>query len=129
MKRSAALFLLLAAAPHAACAQPFPAENSLNATQKLGRDLFTQHCVVCHVHTQITSAGHFGPDLSGQSLGGKDKVIFDVISNGTPNMPGFKYVFEPQQIQAIVTYVKSLPLPAQQAPRAVKGTQGSSSDD
>jgi len=111
MRRSALLFFF-AAIPQIAAAQPFPADDSLNATQKLGRDLFTEHCVVCHVRTQITSAGHFGPDLSGQSLGGKENVMFDVISNGTPNMPGFKYVFEPQQIRAIVAYVKALPPPA-----------------
>ena len=33
----------------------------------------------------------------------------DVISNGTPNMPGFKYHFEPDQIDAIIAYLKALP--------------------
>jgi len=128
MKRSALLFLI-AAISQTAAAQPFPAEDSLNATQKLGRDLFTQHCMVCHEHTQITSAGHFGPDISGQSLGGKDNALVDQISNGSPNMPGFKFVFDPTQIRAIVAYVKSLPAPAQEAPRAVKATPGSKADD
>ena len=35
----------------------------------------------------------------------------EVISNGTPNMPGFKYHFDPDQIDAIVSYVKMLPAP------------------
>jgi mono/diheme cytochrome c family protein len=128
MKRSALLFLI-AAIPQIAAAQPFPAGNSLNPTQSLGRDLFTQHCVVCHERTQITAAGHFGPDISGQSLGGNDKALFDQISNGSPNMPGFKYVFTPEQITAIVAYVKLLPAPAHEAPRADKSPKGSDSND
>jgi mono/diheme cytochrome c family protein len=35
----------------------------------------------------------------------------EVISNGTPNMPGFKYHFAPDQIDAIVSYLKTLPAP------------------
>jgi mono/diheme cytochrome c family protein len=136
MKRSAVVFLIVAL-PQSLSAQPFPAGGSLNATQKLGRDLFTQHCMVCHEHTQINMAPHFGPDISSQSLGGQDKALFDQISNGSPNMPGFKYVFNPQQIQAIVAYVKSLPAPpsppapgtARAAPRDEKPSQGDRHDD
>jgi len=40
----------------------------------------------------------------------------EFISNGTPNMPGFKYHFRPDQIDAIVAYVKTLPAPATSAP-------------
>jgi len=126
MKRSALLFLV-AAIPQSAAAQPFPAGDTLNATQKLGRELFTQHCMVCHEHTQINLAGHFGPDISGQSLGGNDKALFDQISNGSPNMPGFKYVFDPEQIRAIVAYVKALPQP--EAPHGDRANRGSKSDD
>ena len=35
----------------------------------------------------------------------------EVISNGTPRMPGFKYHFEPTQIDAIVAYLKTIPTP------------------
>jgi mono/diheme cytochrome c family protein len=115
MLRSAALALFLLAVPQFASAQPFPAEDSLNPTQKVGRALFTQHCMVCHVHTQITNGAHFGPDLSGKSLGGKVNMIADVIGNGSPNMPGFKYVFDAQQISAIASYVTTLPQPAPSA--------------
>lgn len=111
--RAVAAFLVGALAPGAggAAAQPFPPDEALDVTQKLGRSLFIQSCVVCHVHTQITRGGHFGPDLSGKSLGGQEDVMVEVISNGTPNMPGFKYHFEPAQIRAIAAYVKSLPEP------------------
>jgi mono/diheme cytochrome c family protein len=116
MLRSAAIALFVFAVPQFASAQPFPAEDSLNPVQKTGRALFTQHCLVCHVHTQITGGAHFGPDLSSKSLGGQEKLLAEVIGNGSPNMPGFKYVFAPQQIAAIAAYVKSLPPPAPSAP-------------
>jgi mono/diheme cytochrome c family protein len=79
--------LLLAAWPQAAQAQA-AADDSLDETQKLGRRLFGNHCVVCHEKPQITSI-QYGPSLSRESLGGQQSVIQDVISNGTPRMPGF----------------------------------------
>jgi len=131
MRRSAVLFALalLAAPPCAASAQPFPAGDSLNTAQKLGRDLFTGHCMVCHEHTQITGAAHFGPDISEKSLNGKDDALFAQISNGSPNMPGFKYVFNPDQMRAIVAYVKTLPVPTTGAPREGKASEGDRHDD
>jgi len=36
----------------------------------------------------------------------------EVISNGTPRMPGFKHHFESPQIDAIVAYLKTIPAPA-----------------
>jgi mono/diheme cytochrome c family protein len=106
-----AAWMVLAAGVHAAAAQPFPAADTLNAQQLQGRNLFNQSCMVCHVKLQITSPAKYGPDLSNNALGGQEAVMRDVISNGTPNMPGFKYHFEPDQIDAIVAYVKKLPAP------------------
>jgi mono/diheme cytochrome c family protein len=60
---------------------------------------------------QITTAGHFGPPLSRDSLGGQADIMHEVISNGTPNMPAFKYHFAPREIEAIVAYLKTRPVP------------------
>jgi mono/diheme cytochrome c family protein len=98
-----------------AAAQPFPATDALTAQQMQGRNLFNQSCMVCHVKLQITSPAKYGPDLSKEALGGDAAVMREVISNGTPNMPGFKYHFEPDQIDAIVAYLKALPAPARSA--------------
>jgi len=115
MKRSAWIALMaLAAFPQGATAQQ--AEQPLTDKQLLGRNLFAQSCVVCHVKVQLTSFGHYGPPLSKMSLGGQDDVMRDFIGNGTPNMPGFKYHFRPEQIDAIVAYLKTLPVPAPAAP-------------
>jgi mono/diheme cytochrome c family protein len=108
--------IMLLAAVQAASGQPFPDPSTLDATQLRGRDLFNQSCLVCHVKLQITSVAKYGPDLSKEALGGQEAVMRDVISNGTPNMPGFKYTYAPPQIDALIAYVKTLPTPAKSNP-------------
>ena len=105
--------LLLAAWPQVAQAQA-AADDGLDEAQKLGRRLFGNHCVVLHVKPQITS-GQYGPVLS-KIARRQPRVMRDVISNGTPHMPGFKTQFQPAQIDAIVAYLKTVPAPS--APRA-----------
>jgi mono/diheme cytochrome c family protein len=116
MKRNAlCLLLLLAAWPQGAVAQP-GAQAPLNAKESQGQALFTQHCVVCHMKTQLTSPGHYGPPLSKATLGGDESLIREYITDGTPRMPGFKYNFRPEQIEAIASFVKTLPTPAPAPP-------------
>jgi mono/diheme cytochrome c family protein len=104
MKRRAWLALvLLAVAPEAASA----AEVTLNDQQKLGWRLFETSCGVCHTRPTLI-AGMYGPELNKESAGGREEVIRDVITNGTPRMPGFKYTYSPEQIAAIAAYVKTL---------------------
>jgi mono/diheme cytochrome c family protein len=100
---------LLAAGASAASAQPYPAGATLSPTQKVGRALFAQHCMVCHVSTQLTSPGHYGPSLSGQMFGGNEDIIVAFVTNGTAKMPSFKSMFDQQQIRAIAAYVAALP--------------------
>ena len=91
------------------------AQSGLNEQQRLGQTLFTQSCGVCHLKPQIT-ANTFGPTLSKESAGGREDVVRETITNGTPRMPGFKHTFEPAQIDAIVAYLKTVPAP-QATPR------------
>src|SRR5215831_9004998 len=100
--------LSLIAWPHVAAAQQ--AEPTLTDKELAGRNLFAQHCVVCHVKIQLAAGGQYGPVLSKDSLGGITEVMREFIAGGTPNMPGFKYMFKPEQIDAIVAYVKTLPV-------------------
>ena len=112
MKRSAWVVLaMLSLCPQDALAQQTATPVSLNDKQILGMALFNQSCRLCHTKPQITSP-LYGPALSRQSLGGQDDVMREVISNGTPRMPGFKHHFEPLQIDAIVAYLKTIPAPA-----------------
>jgi mono/diheme cytochrome c family protein len=112
MKRCAAASLfLLAVWPLAASAQPAANAPALNERELLGMRLFNQSCRVCHTKPQATSPAQYGPVLSRSSLGGQDDVMRELIGNGTPRMPGFKYSYGPAQIDAIVAYLKTVPTP------------------
>ena len=41
----------------------------------------------------------------------------ELISNGTLNMPGFKYHFSSDQIDAIVAYLRTVPAVSNRVPR------------
>ena len=108
--------LIASALPILASATAAAARDGAAADQvKLGERLANQSCVVCHFSPQITS-GTYAPALSKDSLGGKADVIHEVIANGTPRMPGFKYQFKPQQIDAIVAYIGTIPPAAAATP-------------
>jgi mono/diheme cytochrome c family protein len=117
MIRGVAIVLLVLALPQCVGAQPAETGAPLNDTQKLGQRLFYQSCVVCHTKPQITS-GQYGPVLSKETLNGQEDVMREFIGAGTARMPGFKYQFEPTQINAIVAYLKTVPAPNPPAPAA-----------
>jgi mono/diheme cytochrome c family protein len=108
--RAATMVVALFAATGASAQQA-----GLNDTQKLGQSLFVQSCGVCHLKPQLTAV-QFAPVLSKESLGGQEDVMRQVISNGTPRMPGFKYHFDQTQIAAIAAYLKTVPVQQAAAP-------------
>lgn len=116
MRTGATIIALALALPlDPASAQP----AGLDDRQFLGMRLFNQSCRVCHTKPQLVSP-LYGPELSQSSAGGQEPVMRDVIANGTPRMPGFKYHFEPVQIEAIVAYLKTIPTPPPQPAPATR---------
>jgi mono/diheme cytochrome c family protein len=97
--------LLVAGMPAVALA----ADVELNDQQKLGWRLFETSCGVCHTRPTLI-AGLYGPELNKDTAGGREETIRDIVTNGTPRMPGFKYTYNPNQIAAIAAYVKTLPV-------------------
>lgn len=93
---------------------------------KLGERLVGQSCVVCHSAPQITS-GSYAPALSKDTLGGNAQIMHQFIADGSPRMPGFKYQFKPQEIDAIVAYIKTIP-PAAAAPPPQRTRSGGGAD-
>jgi mono/diheme cytochrome c family protein len=106
MKRLAAILSLLMLAPAGARAQG--AAPAPDDTQRLGMRLFNQSCRVCHAAPHAGSP-LYGPILSRDSLGGEESALRALVANGSPRMPGFKSHFRPEEIAAVVTYLKSLP--------------------
>ena len=103
MKRSATAFLATMFFSQFAASQP-----ALNERELHGMRLFTQSCRVCHTKPQMTSP-QYAPALSRVSLGGNDGALRAFIANGSAKMPGFKYHFQPDEIDALVAYIKTLP--------------------
>ena len=85
------------------------AEVELNDQQKLGWRLFETSCGVCHTRPTLIAV-LYGPELNKDTAGGREETISDIVTNGTPRMPGFKYTYNPNQIAAIAAYVKTLPV-------------------
>jgi mono/diheme cytochrome c family protein len=113
MKRSVpALLLLLAASAPAAYAQQ--AGSNLNETQLLGRQILAQSCGVCHLQPSL-NAKTYGPSLNKASAAGNDEVMRAFIVNGTDRMPAFKYYLKPAEIDAIIAYVRTVPVPTVRA--------------
>jgi mono/diheme cytochrome c family protein len=83
-------------------------EASFSDAQREGLRLFSQSCGVCHTVVQQRTK-QYGPVLSRETLGGDEEAMRDYIGNGTPRMPGFRFNFEPDQISAIVQYIKTIP--------------------
>ena len=110
MKHSASvLWFLLVACPQYVFAQQAP--DGLNDQQRLGRQILAQSCGVCHL-PPARSAKTYGPPLNKAAGGGDAGVMREYILDGTPRMPAFKYFLQPAQIDAIIAYVRTIPVPA-----------------
>jgi mono/diheme cytochrome c family protein len=121
MKRIAWFGLLLLASGQGAFAQQ-PVDN-LNDQQKLGRQVFAQSCGVCHLPTNL-GAKTYGPALNKEAAGGDNDVMREFVENGTPRMPAFKFYLKPQEIDAIISYVRTVPVQATAASAAPRAPGG-----
>ncbi len=127
--RISTLLLVLAAATSAAFAQQttFAQQtksaqktgSNLNEMQLLGRQVFAQSCGICHLQPSL-GVKTYGPLLNKAAAAGSDEVMRAFIVNGTDRMPSFRYYLKPAEIDAIIAYVRTVPVPAAPAPNAQK---------
>ena len=96
-----------------------PADN-LTDQQKLGRQVFAQSCGVCHLPPSL-GAKTYGPALNKDAAGGDNDVMREFVENGTPRMPAFKFYLKPDEIEAIISYVRTVPVQAAPATTAPRG--------
>ena len=113
--------IVVLAAASASAQQP-----ELNDSQKLGQSLFVQSCGVCHLPPQL-GAPRFAPALSRESASGNEDGMRQIITSGSPRMPGFKYLFNETQIAAIASYLKTVP-PQAAAPAPAAKREGRDAD-
>jgi mono/diheme cytochrome c family protein len=109
------LLIVLAAAAPATYAQ----RGDLNETQLLGRQVFAQSCGICHLQPSL-GVKTYGPLLNRAAAAGNDEVMRAFIANGTDRMPAFKYYLKPAEVDAIIAYLRTVPVPAAPAPDAPK---------
>lgn len=102
------LCLVIASSQYAFAQQ---ANNGLTDQQRLGRQILSQSCGVCHL-PPARNARTYGPPLNKAAGGGEDAVMREYILDGTPRMPAFKYFLQPAEIDAIIAYVRTVPVPA-----------------
>jgi len=108
--RLSSLLLALAAATPAALAQQSDLrETQLSETQRLGRQVFAQSCGICHLQPSL-GVKTYGPMLNKAATAGNDEVMRAFIVNGTDRMPAFKYYLKPAEIEAIIAYVRTVPV-------------------
>ena len=91
--------------------------SALNDQQKAGRRLFMQNCSYCHLlrnsNRKSTAEGTaFGGGLKGLFQGERprtEQAVKALILGGVPKkMPGFQYGLEPEEIDSIIAYLKTL---------------------
>ncbi len=89
-----------------------PAQASHQDAQTTAPMLYRERCALCH---HIDKAEFkFAPSLQGlfkrqNLLIGKpvnEQNITEIISNGTPNMPAFRYSLTEEEIRQIVAFLK-----------------------
>ena len=115
--------LLLATAQYAFAQQP---RDGLTDQQRRGRQVMSQSCGVCHL-PPARNARTYGPSLSKATSGGDDAKMRQSILEGTPRMPAFKYFLQPPDVDAIIAYVRTLPVPTAR-PGAAPSTLQETSD-
>jgi mono/diheme cytochrome c family protein len=112
--KHAALFGLFVLAVSAQGAAAQQAGDNLTDQQKMGRQVFAQSCGVCHLPPSL-GAKTYGPQLNKDAGGGDDEVMREFITNGTPRMPAFKHYLKSEQIDAIISYMRTVPVQAASA--------------
>ena len=111
-------FLAALAAP-VVWAQGSQSDGNLTERQARGRQLLAQSCGVCHLQASM-GAKTYGPMLNKASGNGNDDIMRTFIMEGTPRMPAFKHYLKALDVDAIIDYVRTVPVVATAATAANK---------
>jgi mono/diheme cytochrome c family protein len=108
---SISCFAVLRAQNKPSAVAPGAAKLSEEATR--GENLFLQRCSICHLPRKLKfgSPPVIGPSLSGQfkdATPDQMKVLRGFILKGGPDMPGFQYGLEPNEVDDLIAYLKTL---------------------
>ena len=109
------LLSLVCLAPPANAGQQPGSQPALSDQQKEGRRLFQQKCAVCHLHILPTddSGEPYARRLVKLWVDANEASVRRIIADGGPGMPGWKYALGADQIDAVVSYLKTIETPGQ----------------
>ena len=85
-----------------------PDAAGLTEVQLKGKGMFQQRCAVCHMPVVVDDDRTWGPELTAQTVNGREAVIREFIRQGTPRMPGFQYGLSAEEIDNIIEYLKTV---------------------
>jgi mono/diheme cytochrome c family protein len=85
----------------------------LSEQESRGEGLFLQRCSLCHLPRKLKfgSPPVVGPILSGlfkEADADQQRFLRGFILKGDPKMPGFQYGLEPQEVDDLIAYLKTL---------------------
>jgi mono/diheme cytochrome c family protein len=118
MKQHFTVFILASAAMLASGCQverrKSDAELGLTPEQAIGRRVYDQHCIRCH--EPYSTHGRNGPSLAGiykkqfmpSGIPANDDRITDIVQLGKAKMPAFGNEISPDQLRALLAYMKTL---------------------
>lgn len=106
-----ALALVLASFPVGLAGQGSGSPKALSSQQKEGRRVFQQKCALCHLPVGSGDGQPYAPKLSKAPVVRSEASARQLIENGSPLMPGWKYTLTADQITNILEYMKTLDLP------------------
>ena len=101
----------------AAEAQQPSSSAAMNEQETRGRALFNQNCRLCHELRPVGAKNPNREDNVGPNLAGlfgpprsrPEAVVKVFVMQGVPDkMPGFRYGLKPEEIDAIIAYLKKL---------------------
>jgi mono/diheme cytochrome c family protein len=84
--------------------------QSLTKEELLGATTFRQHCNACHAG-EASIAVTYGPRVTKDNLVDREDFIRMQITEGSPNMPAFKYALKPRDVDRIMAYLRKVPSP------------------
>ena len=96
-------------------AQRLSAQSALSSQEKEGRRLFQQKCAVCHLPILPTdgSGVPYARPLWNSLVESNENDVRRAIADGTgPRMPGWKYTLRVDQIDALISYLKTIETPS-----------------
>lgn len=102
------LFAFMLAFGSGGFAQSPDAAGGLTEVQLKGKGMFQQRCAVCHMPVVVDDDRTWGPELTAQTVNGREAVIREFIRQGTPRMPGFQYGLSTEEIDNIIEYLKTV---------------------